>query len=112
MIVLWFKQRYVDDILSGRKTHTIRRNSPYYDRFHAHTHVLCSVGPRRPFCVIYIDRIEMLTEDECSRIRETLGDANTRVSHPDTETERSGETDTERRKPYKVLYFHIKNYAD
>ena len=55
MANLWFKQRYVDPILAGEKTATIRRKRP---RFGEGDLVSFHVGPKSPFAVARIASME------------------------------------------------------
>ncbi len=48
---LWFKQRYVDPILTGEKTSTIRAKQP---RFTEGDAVTFHVGPRPAFAIVRI----------------------------------------------------------
>lgn len=58
---LWFKQKYVEPILCGEKTHTIRPNCP---RLKVGDRVLFQVGPRKAFCRVLIGRIEQIAVDD------------------------------------------------
>lgn len=52
---IWFKGRYVDAILSGKKTTTVRAKKPKYD---AGDVVCFSVGSKSPFAFARIVAIE------------------------------------------------------
>lgn len=60
---LWFKQRYVADILSGDKSSTYRIKRP---RFVEGETISASVGPIRPFVILHVDSIDELTVEQLS----------------------------------------------
>lgn len=66
MVTLWFKQLYVEPILSGEKTDTIRK-SPLRSPLHVGEAVKFSVGPRPPFAVVEITYVEPIDLDAVSQ---------------------------------------------
>ncbi len=63
---LWFKKRYVEAILSGEKTTTIRAKQPNVG---VGDMVALSVGPRRPFVVVRVLDVERIKLYELSKER-------------------------------------------
>ena len=61
MKTLWFKARYVDPILTGQKTHTIRARAP---KLGVGEIIDVSVGPRTPFARVKI--LDISTVDLCA----------------------------------------------
>ena len=57
---LWFKQKYVEPILDGTKTSTVRVKCPNYK---VGDLVSFAVGPRKPFCSAVIDAIDRIAVD-------------------------------------------------
>jgi hypothetical protein len=75
MKTLWFKQIYVQDILSGTKVDTIRKRSSRLPN--VGDIVAFTVGPRPPFCnvrIISISPAEDLSDYRATQVRGIYGD--------------------------------------
>ncbi len=66
---MWFKARYVEDILSGRKTETLRRVNGRVPA--VGTVAPASVGPVRPFAWLHIDAVDIISVSDLSEERRT-----------------------------------------
>lgn len=77
---MWFKQRYVEAILRGEKTDTIRRASPRLPAIGAI--VPASVGPVAPFADLTIENVEPVTPNELTPERRAEVEALIGLSAP------------------------------
>lgn len=62
MTSIWFKNQYVEPILSGDKVDTIRRGRKLYV---PGTILRASVGPRPPFAMLEVIECELITLATC-----------------------------------------------
>ena len=75
MKTMWFKGKYVEPILSGAKSDTVRKNSNRLPK--QGEKVKFTVGPRAAFAIAVVDSIESiheLPELRLKQVVECLGD--------------------------------------
>lgn len=75
---LWFKQKYVEPIITGEKTDTLRK--PTSKWMPEGTLISLSVGPRTPFALARITACEVvktrdLSEERRESLRKLIGDS-------------------------------------
>jgi hypothetical protein len=71
---LWFKQCYVEDILAGRKTDTIRKSSSHVPK--PGQIVAFSIGARKPFAtaeILSVESVAQISEHRLDDLREIYG---------------------------------------